>query len=118
MSKISSYPIVTATEQDLIVISEVNGNPSDVTKNIQVKSIIDLAGTAIITGMINNFASQGSGGYDFMEWTSNVTPDTQIPLFKVPCDMQLQKSWIHLVWCCTFDYYRYRQYNYKYWSNT
>jgi len=97
MSKISSYPIVNATEQDLIIVSEVNGTPSDVTKNIQVKSIIDLAGTAIITGMINNFASQGSGGYDFMEWTSNVTPDTQIPLFKVPCDMQLQKvGWI---WC-------------------
>ena len=105
-------------EQDLIIVSEVNGTPSDVTKNIQVKSIIDLAGTAILTGMINNFASQGSGGYDYMEWTSNVTPDTQIPLFKVPCDMQLQKvGWI---WCgaATFDYYRYRQYNYKYWSNT
>jgi len=33
----------------------------------------------LLTGMVNNMASGGGGGTDFMEWTSNVAPSTQIP---------------------------------------
>ena len=48
----------------------------------------------ILTGMVNNLASQASG-YDFMQWTSNVTPDTQIPLFRTPVNFRLTKvTWV------------------------
>jgi len=43
----------------------------------------------IINGMVLNLASQGSGGYDFMEFVSNVTPDTQMPVMKIPYDLTL-----------------------------
>ena len=39
--------------------------------------------------MVLNLASQGSGGYDFMEFVSNVTPDTQMPVMKIPYDLTL-----------------------------
>ena len=43
----------------------------------------------LINGMVLNLASQGSGGYDFMEFVSNVTPDTQMPVMKIPYDLTL-----------------------------
>lgn len=42
----------------------------------------------VLNGLVNNIASQGSG-YDFMEWTSNVTGPTQIPIFKTGNDLRL-----------------------------
>jgi hypothetical protein len=45
--------------------------------------------TVIINGLVNNLASAGSGGYDFMEFVSNVTGPTQIPVIKLPRDMRL-----------------------------
>ena len=37
-----------------------------------------------MNGLITNLGSQvaSPAGYDFMEWTSNVTPDSQIPLIR------------------------------------
>ena len=49
-----------------------------------------VSNTFIINGMVNNLGSQASG-HDFMEWTSNVTGDTQIPLFRNPVKLQLEK---------------------------
>ena len=53
--------------------------------------------TILINGLVNNLASAGSGGYDFMEWVSNVTSATQIPVMKTPRDMVLKSvsySWM------------------------
>ena len=50
----------------------------------------------VINGMVNNLASQGSGGYDFMEWTSNVTTSGQIPLWRNPKDFKILE--VTFVW--------------------
>jgi len=53
--------------------------------------------TILINGLVNNLASAGSGGYDFMEWVSNVTSATQIPVMKTPRDIVLKSvsySWM------------------------
>lgn len=51
----------------------------------------------LINGLVNNLASAGSGGYDFMEWVSNVTSTTQIPVMKTPRNITLKSmsySWM------------------------
>ena len=48
------------------------------------KAYVDSKNTPIIiNGLVNNLASAGSGGYDFMEFVSNVTGPTQIPVMKL-----------------------------------
>jgi len=47
-------------------------------------------------GMVNNLASQGSGGYDYMEWTSNVTGTDQISALRMVQDLKLIK--VSYVW--------------------
>jgi hypothetical protein len=48
----------------------------------------------IINGMVNNLGSQ-INGHDFMEWTSNVTGPTQIPLWRVPLNLKLEAvTWV------------------------
>jgi hypothetical protein len=47
-------------------------------------------GNTIINGLVNNLGSAGSGGYDFMEWVSNVTSSTQIPVMKTPRALTLR----------------------------
>ncbi len=42
MSKIEQYPVVNPVGGDKIIITQVNGNPPDATKNITVQSIVDL----------------------------------------------------------------------------
>ena len=55
-------------------------NPQDAA----TKAYVDSKNTPIIiNGLVNNLASQGSGGYDFMEFVSNVTGPTQIPVMKL-----------------------------------
>ena len=50
--------------------------------------------TFIMTGLINNLGSQ-TQGYDFMEWTSNVTQPTQIPLWRTPLPLKLKLvTWV------------------------
>ncbi len=54
-------------------------------------------GRTIINGLVNNLASAGSGGYDYMEWVSNITSATQIPVMKIPRAMTLRSvaySWM------------------------
>lgn len=102
MSKISQYPIVTPVAGDKVVITQVNGSPTDATKNVTIESIASLStqlstGYTVVNGMINNLGSQSASpvGYDFMQWVSNVTPDTQIPLMRTLRKYQLmQVSWI------------------------
>lgn len=72
------------------------------TRNITVDATGNLIETQlpenkfILTGMVNNLASQASG-YDFMQWTSNITPDTQIPLFRTPVGFRLTAvTWVWL----------------------
>jgi hypothetical protein len=103
MSKISQYPLVTPVAGDKVVITQVNGNPTDATKNVTIESIASLSsqlstGYTVVNGMINNLGSQSATpiGYDFMQWVSNVTPDTQIPLMRTLRKYQLmQVSWIY-----------------------
>lgn len=102
MSKISQYPLVTPVAGDKVVITQVNGSPTDATKNVTIESIASLSsqlstGYTVVNGMINNLGSQSATpvGYDFMQWVSNVTPDTQIPLMRTLRKYQLmQVSWI------------------------
>jgi len=47
MSKIELYPVVNPVGGDKIIITQVNGTPPDVTKNITVQSIIDLVPTDV-----------------------------------------------------------------------
>ena len=102
MSRISQYPIVTPVAGDRVVITQVNGSPTDATKNVTIESIAALStqlstGYTVVNGMINNLGSQSATptGYDFMQWVSNVTPDTQIPLMRTLRKYQLmQVSWI------------------------
>lgn len=50
--------------------------------------------TFIMTGLINNLGSQ-TQGYDFMEWTSNITSPTQIPLWRTPLPLKLKLvTWV------------------------
>ncbi len=51
-------------------------------------------------GMVNNLASQASGGYDYMEWTSNATPENQVPAILMVEDLKLVK--VGLVWLGQF----------------
>ena len=103
MSKISQYPLVTPVAGDRVVITQVNGSPTDATKNVTIESIAALStqlstGYTVVNGMINNLGSQSATpiGYDFMQWVSNVTPDTQIPLMRTLRKYQLmQVSWIY-----------------------
>ncbi len=98
MSKISQYQTVTPVAGDKIVITQVNGSPTNATKNVTVESIAALAtqlssGYTVMNGMINNLGSQSATpiGYDFMQWVSNVTPDTQIPLIRTLRKYQLMQ---------------------------
>lgn len=45
----------------------------------------------IICGFFNNLFSQGSGGYDYMEFVSNATPMNAIPSLTLPYRCRLVK---------------------------
>ena len=91
MAIISTYPKAVATSNDLLVGTQVTtaGTQINPTKNFTIDSIRDLVGRYLVTGLVNNLASAGPGGFDFMEWTSNVTGTTQIPIIKLPTDVEL-----------------------------
>ena len=91
MAIISTYPTAIAKIDDLLVGTQVGsaGTQINPTKNFTIESIRDLVGRYMVTGLVNNLASAGSGGFDFMEWTSNVTGTTQIPIIKLPTDVEL-----------------------------
>ena len=68
------------------------------TFNLEVDAngnVIETASTvaknrSLINGLVNNLGSAGSGGYDFMEWVSNITSSTQIPVMKTPRALTLR----------------------------
>ena len=94
MAIISTYPIAVAKSTDLLVGTQVGAPPAgssqvNPTKNFTISSIRDLVGRYMVNGLVNNLASGGGGSFDFMEWTSNVTSATQIPIIKLPTAVEL-----------------------------
>jgi len=51
--------------------------------------VIETGQKFILTGVVTNLGSQ-TQGYDFMEWTSNVSPTSQIPLWRTPLSVKLK----------------------------
>ena len=78
-----------------------NDNDTSIPTSAAIKDYVDNA-TPTVTkfqhmhGLVNNLASQGSGGFDFMEWTSNATPETQVPAIVALQDLKLVK--VGAVW--------------------
>jgi len=99
MSIIFTYPLVKPgklSKDDRFILSkmDVAGNPTKQTTLNEIGKYVSKYASAVVSpyivnGLINNLASAGSGGYDFMEWVSNVTSTTQIPVMKLPHDAQL-----------------------------
>ncbi len=89
---------------DFITESEgigANDNDVSVPTSAAVKDYVDNFTPSNIKnvtmyGMVNNLASQGSGGYDYMEWTSNATPEFQVPAITMVQDLRLVK--VAFVW--------------------
>ena len=69
----------------------------DATGKVIEEPLVVNTNTILINGLVNNLASAATGGYDFMEWVSNVTSATQIPVMKTPRDLVLKSvsySWM------------------------
>ena len=103
MAIIYSYPqISTVAPGDLLVITDVSDSENP-TRNVTVQQLSNTISTIqypnhyLINGLVNNIAST-VGGYDFMEWVSNTTPDTQIPLMRTG-NQQLELEAIMWAWC-------------------
>ncbi|NDG52011.1 MAG: hypothetical protein EBY39_03145 [Flavobacteriia bacterium] len=78
-------------------VADPANNKDAANKEYVDQSIDSIVHYQTLTGMVNNLASQGSGGYDFMEWTSNVTGTAQIPAIRLPQGLKLVKvSWVWL----------------------
>jgi len=95
MAILSTYPVAVAKDDDLILGTQVGAPPAgstqiNPTKNFTIASIRDLMGKYMVNGLVNNLASGGGGSFDFMEWTSNITSPTQIPMIKLPQAVQLK----------------------------
>ena len=100
MARINTYPkLSTVNPSDLLVVTDVTSSENP-TRSITVGQLTQYLQTAqspqqyIFNGLVNNLGSQGSGGYDFMEWTSNVTGASQIPLIRTTEDLQL----VYVTW--------------------
>ena len=101
MARINTYPKLTAVNpSDLLVITDVTSSENP-TRTITVGQLSQYIQTAqspdyyVFNGLVNNLGSQGSGGYDFMEWTSNVTGPSQIPLIRTTDALQLMYvTWV------------------------
>jgi hypothetical protein len=101
MARINTYPkLSTVNPSDLLVVTDVTSSENP-TRNITIGQLTQYLQTAqnkqyyVFNGLVNNLGSQGSGGYDFMEWTSNVTGPTQIPLIRTTDRLRLvYVSWV------------------------
>jgi hypothetical protein len=101
MARINTYPkLSTVNPSDLLVVTDVTSSQNP-TRNITIGQLTQYLQTAqspqyhVFNGLVNNLGSQGSGGYDFMEWTSNVTGPTQIPLIRTTDKLRLvYVSWV------------------------
>jgi len=101
MARINTYPkLSTVNPSDLLVVTDVTSSENP-TRNITVGELIQSIQTAqspqyyVFNGLVNNLGSQGSGGFDFMEWTSNVTGPAQIPLIRTTDRLRLEYvTWV------------------------
>tara|TARA_R110000803_G_scaffold68255_2_gene130058 strand:- start:1042 stop:1494 length:453 start_codon:yes stop_codon:yes gene_type:complete len=86
MPKISTYQTVVPEGDDTIIISQVDGTPTDVTKNITVQSIVDLSINTGVPFAVNATAG-GSSTYSsaintiLLNWTGGAgTYELTLPL--------------------------------------
>ncbi len=100
MARINTYPKLSIVNpSDLLVVTDVTSSETP-TRNITVGELTQYVQSAqnpqyyVFNGLVNNIGSQGSGGYDFMEWTSNVTGPTQIPLIRTTDRLKL----VYVTW--------------------
>jgi len=100
MARINTYPkLSTVNPSDLLIVTDVTSSENP-TRNITVGELIQSVQSTqspqyyVFNGLVNNIGSQGSGGYDFMEWTSNVTGPTQIPLIRTTDRLKL----VYVTW--------------------
>ena len=88
----NSLALFKNAESDDFVVKDINGK-IEVIESV----LLNHKEEYIVNGMVLNLASQGGGGYDFMEWTSTVTPASQIPLWKNPIGVKIKAitfSWM------------------------
>tara|TARA_E500000318_G_scaffold15061_1_gene15435 strand:+ start:520 stop:1371 length:852 start_codon:yes stop_codon:yes gene_type:complete len=77
-------------------VSITEGTGADIGKFTFAATTSITGTTTTLTGMINNLASQGTGGYDYMEWTSNATGTGSIPSLRMVQNLKLLK--VSYVW--------------------
>ena len=94
MAKINTYPKLTSVNpSDLLIITDVTSSENP-TRNVTVQELTNALQLGpyptyyVMNGLVNNLAS-ATAGYDYMEWTSNVTGPDQIPVVKTTDKLQL-----------------------------
>lgn len=99
MAKINTYPKLTSVNpSDLLIITDVTSSENP-TRNVTVQELTNALQLGpyptyyVMNGLVNNLAS-ATAGYDYMEWTSNVTGVDQIPVVKATDELQL----MHVTW--------------------
>lgn len=95
MAKINTYPILTSINpSDLLVLTDVTSSENP-TRNVTVQELTNALQLGpyptyyVMNGQVNNLASQ-TGGYDYMEWTSNVTGPDQIAMVRTTDKLKLE----------------------------
>lgn len=103
MAKINTYPKLTSVNpSDLLVVTDTTSSENP-TRNITVQELsnsiqlIEYPTRYVMNGLVNDLASAGSGGFDYMEWTSNVTGPDQIPAIRTTDKLLLE--YVTFVWC-------------------
>ena len=103
MAIIYTYPKISQIDpSDLLIITDVSDSENK-TRSTTVQELgnaIKLQAYPqryIMNGLVNDLASVGSGGYDYMEWTSNVTGPDQIPAIRTTNKLLLE--YVTFVWC-------------------
>ena len=103
MAIIYTYPKISQIDpSDLLIITDVSDSENK-TRSTTVQELgnaIKLQAYPqryIMNGLVNDLASAGLGGYDYMEWTSNVTGPDQIPAIRTTNKLLLE--YVTFVWC-------------------
>ena len=103
MAIIYTYPKISQIDpSDLLIITDVSDSENK-TRSTTVQELgnaIKLQAYPqryIMNGLVNDLASAGSGGYNYMEWTSNVTGPDQIPAIRTTNKLLLE--YVTFVWC-------------------
>ena len=103
MAIIYTYPKISQIDPgDLLIITDVSDS-NNKTRSTTVQELGDSIKLAaypqryVMNGLVNDLASAGSGGFDYMEWTSNVTGPDQIPAIRTTDKLLLE--YVTFVWC-------------------